>query len=163
MNQKSSENALATHLDDFRLWKLLDHTKFMVGRLREIELARFGLTPEQVHVLDILFQRGGSTTMNEIVDLTMRQHHSISTLINRMSKQGLVSKIKTPDDKRVFKVVITDKGRNLFNKVSRESIITTFEILSEEDKVDLEELLHKLLLKAYASLGKEYRPYSPTK
>ncbi len=162
MNQKVSGNTL-TKIDDFRLWKLLDHTRFMVSRLREIELARFGLTQEQVVVLDILYQRGGSTTMNEIVELTMRQHHSISTLINRMAKQGLVSKVKTPDDKRVFKVIITDKGRSLFGKVSRESITTTFAVLSEEDKVDLDTRLRKILLKAYALLGKEYRPYYPLK
>ena len=162
MNQKETGENL-TKIDDFRLWKLLDHTRFMVSRLRELELARFGLTQEQVHILDILCQHGGSTTMNEIVELTMRQHHSISTLINRMTKQNLVNKIKTPDDKRVYKVVITEKGRNLFNKVSRDSITMTFEVLSEEEKVALDSHLRKLLLKAYSLLGKEYRPFVPLK
>jgi MarR family transcriptional regulator, 2-MHQ and catechol-resistance regulon repressor len=162
MSQQENENRV-TSIDVFRLWKLLDHTKFMVGRLREMELAAFGLTPEQVHVLDILFQNGGSTTINEIVDLTMRQHHSISTLINRMARQGLVNKIKTADDKRIFKVVITDKGLALLKKVSRDSIINTFDSLSDEEKTGLDAYLHKLLIKAYSLLGKEYKPHFPLK
>jgi DNA-binding MarR family transcriptional regulator len=162
MMQKDSEKK-AANLDVLRLWKLLDHTKFMVGRLREMELAHFGLTPEQVHVLDILFQSGGSTTINEIVELTMRQHHSISTLINRMTRQGLVSKVKTADDKRIFKVVITDKGQTVLKKVSRDSIVNTFTSLSEEEKMDLEGHLHKLLMRAYGLLGKEYKPHNPLK
>ncbi len=158
MSQKDNENN-KTGVDVFRLWKLLDHTKFMIGRLREMELARYGLTPEQVHVLDIISQSGGSTTINEIVDLTMRQHHSISTLINRMQRQGLVNKLKTADDKRIFKVFITDKGLTLLKKVSRDSIMNTFSSLSEEEKVDLDSHLHRLLIKAYDLLGKEYKPH----
>jgi DNA-binding MarR family transcriptional regulator len=157
MSQNDNDNKV-DKIDVFRLWKLLDHTKFMVGRLREMELAHYGLTPEQVHVLDIIFQSGGTTTINEIVELTMRQHHSISTLINRMNRQGLVSKIRTTDDKRIFKVVITDKGLSLIKKVSRDSIINTFTSLSEEEKVELDAHLHKLLIKAYSLLGKEYKP-----
>jgi DNA-binding MarR family transcriptional regulator len=157
MSQKDNENKV-NKIDVFRLWKLLDHTKFMVGRLREMELARYGLTPEQVHVLDIIFQSGGTTTINEIVELTMRQHHSISTLINRMTRQGLVNKIRTADDKRIFKVVITEKGLSLIKKVSRDSIINTFTSLSEEEKIELDAHLHKLLIKAYNLLGKEYKP-----
>ena len=162
MSQIDIENKNA-NIDVFRLWKLLDHTKFMIGRLREMELARFGLTPEQVHVMDIISQNGGTTTINEIVELTMRQHHSISTLINRMTRQELVNKIKTTDDKRIFKVVITEKGQTLLRKVSRDSIINTFISLTEEEKIDLDTNLRKLLIKAYDLLGKEYKLHFPLK
>ena len=77
---------------DFRLWRLLDHTRFVISRSREKELARFGMTPEQAHVLDILHQSGGKATIQEIVNITMRQHHSISTLVGRRAKQGPVKK-----------------------------------------------------------------------
>lgn len=162
MSQIDIENK-NTNIDVFRLWKLLDHTKFMIGRLREMELARFGLTPEQVHVLDILFQSGGTSTINEIVELTMRQHHSISTLINRMTRQGLVNKTKNTEDKRIFKVIITEKGQTLLKKVSRDSIMDTFTSLTEEEKIELDAHLHKLLIKAYNLLEKEYKPSFPMK
>jgi MarR family 2-MHQ and catechol resistance regulon transcriptional repressor len=143
--------------DDFRLWKLFDHARFMIARSREMELAQYCLTPEQAHILDILNRSGGSTTINEIVELTMRQHHSISTLINRMTKQGLVTKIKTPNDKRAFNVMITDKGRELFNKMSTDSVKTIFACLSPEEKQELNSHLKKLVVRSYNLLGKEYR------
>jgi MarR family transcriptional regulator, 2-MHQ and catechol-resistance regulon repressor len=158
MKMKRKENETEpVEIDDFRLWKLFDHARFMMARSREMELARYGLTPEQAHILDILTSQGGSTTINEIVDLTMRQHHSISTLINRMTKQGLVGKVQTPKDKRAFNVVITDKGRDLFKNISTESIRMTFTCLSQEDKQELNTQLKKLVVRSYNLLGKEYR------
>lgn len=145
-------------LDDFAMWRLLDHTRFMIARSREMELAKFGLTPEQSHILHILNQKGGTSTINEIVEITMRQHHSISTLINRMTRQGLVRKIRNPNDNRKFDVVATEKGKNLFKKLTQESIKLTFSCLSEQDKKELETLLRCLLGQAYQVLGKELRP-----
>jgi MarR family transcriptional regulator, 2-MHQ and catechol-resistance regulon repressor len=158
MDMKKKENETEPiEIDDFRLWKLFDHARFMIARSREMELARYCLTPEQAHILDILTQRGGSTTINEIVELTMRQHHSISTLINRMTKQGLVNKIQTPNDKRAFNVVMTDKGRDLFKNLSTESIQMIFTCLSPEDKRELNVQLRKLVVRSYNLLGREYR------
>jgi DNA-binding MarR family transcriptional regulator len=156
MNPKVSNYELASK--DFALWRLFDHTRFMIARNREMELARYGLTPEQSHVLTILYLKGGSTTINEIVEITMRQHHSISTLINRMTKQELVKKIKTPTDNRIYQVVITAKGEKLLQKVTQDSITTAFSSLSEKEKLQLWSSLECLLAKSYEMLGKKLRP-----
>ena len=144
--------------DSFRLWKLLDHTRFMISRSREMELAELGLTPEQAYVLEILRQNAGKTTINDIVDITQRQHHSMSTLINRMTKQGLVSKQKDLNDNRKYDVVITKKGRRLTNEMTTESIEEIFACLTDDEKVEMRKHLNSLLLKAYAVLGKEFIP-----
>ncbi|OGO33178.1 MAG: hypothetical protein A2Z29_08655 [Chloroflexi bacterium RBG_16_56_11] len=143
---------------DFRLWRLLDHTRFVISRSREKELARFGMTPEQAHVLDILHQSGGKATIQEIVNITMRQHHSISTLVGRMAKQGLVKKIRSASDSRQYNVNITEKGRALFQSITRRSVEEIFGDLTERDKKALQKVLKKLQVKAYQSLGKKYRP-----
>jgi DNA-binding MarR family transcriptional regulator len=144
--------------DNFSLWKLLDHTRFMVSRSREMELGEFGLTPEQAHVLEILRQNAGKTTINDIVDITQRQHHSISTLINRMTKQGLVLKKKDLNDNRKYEVAITKKGKLLTTKMTTKSIEEVFACLSDVEKVELRKRLNCLLLKAYQVLGKEFVP-----
>jgi DNA-binding MarR family transcriptional regulator len=144
--------------ENFKLWKLLDHTRFMVSRSREMELAEFGLTPEQSHVLEILRQNGGKTTINDVVDITQRQHHSISTLINRMVKQGLVTKKKDLNDNRKYDIVITRKGKKLTTKMTTRSIDITFHDMSEKDKSELRNYLNALLVKAYGVLGKELVP-----
>jgi DNA-binding MarR family transcriptional regulator len=130
----------------------------MIGRLREMELGEYGLTPEQSHVLYILNKNGGKTTINRIVRVTQRQHHSISTLINRMTRQGLVSKIKTPDDNRKYDVVITKKGQSLLNKTPHESIKNVFSCMSEKDKKEFAAHLVSLDKRAYSLHGKEPLP-----
>jgi DNA-binding MarR family transcriptional regulator len=145
--------------ENFMLWRLLDHCRFMVSRLREKELDQFGLTPEQTHILYILAVNEGPTSINYIVEVTQRQHHSISTQIDRMTKQGLVSRKRTPEDARRYDVAITKRGQALLNKVTRESVDKTFNCLSVEDKARLHAILKQLMIQAYTLNDKPYTNY----
>ncbi|MCR4393211.1 MAG: MarR family transcriptional regulator [Dehalococcoidales bacterium] len=156
MNQSEREGKPEVDLD-FVLWRVLDHTRFMISRLREKELDQFGITPEMSYILDILTQRGGTTTINEIAEITMRKHHSISTQIARMAKQGLVKKIKNHKDLRGYDIVITEKGQDLFKRITRDSIREVFSCLSIEDKKALDIRLKALLMHAYHLSKKEFR------
>jgi DNA-binding MarR family transcriptional regulator len=129
----------------------------MISRLREKELDQFGITPEMAHILDILSHNNGSATMNEIAEITIRRHHSISTQIARMARQGLVNKIKTRSDLRGYNIQITEKRRELFKQITRDSIKTAFSCLSEEDKKGLDMRLKALLMHAYDLNDKEYK------
>jgi DNA-binding MarR family transcriptional regulator len=142
---------------NFTLWRLLDHTRFMISRLREKELDQFGLTPEQTHILFILSHHDGPASINYIVEITQRQHHSISTQIDRMTKQGLVSRKRTPEDARRYEVAITKRGQALLNKVTRDSVEKTFSCLSEKDKASMRQNLKSLLEKAYSLNNKDYK------
>jgi DNA-binding MarR family transcriptional regulator len=142
--------------EDFKLWRFLGHTSYAISRVREVELAGFGLTPEQAYVLDILSVRGGSTTMNDIMYMTLRQHHTISTLVDRMAKHGLVQKTRSATDGRKYTIVMTKKGRELFQRVTKESIVEAFSALSKEEKRELSALLKRLLTKAYKLNGKQF-------
>ena len=147
----------------FKLWRLLDHTRFMIARLREQELARQGVTAIQVYVLDILNCMGGSTTINDILAITGRRHHTISTLINRMSIRGLVSRKKNDTDNRKWEVSITPEGAELFARISRDYIHQIFGILSPEDCEELERVLTRLLSTAYDMQGETNTPrFIPT-
>jgi len=146
---------------DFGLWRLLDHTRFMISRLREKELDQVGLTPEQGHILDILNYFGGSATMNQLMNITMRRHHSISTQIDRMTRQGLVKKKKNTQDRREYTILMTEKGRNIFKQIKRDSITEAFACLSDEDKKALDTRLKSLLIHAYNLHGKQYQQTFP--
>jgi DNA-binding MarR family transcriptional regulator len=139
---------------DFTLWRFLDHTRYMIFRQREKELLGLDVTPEQAHVLDILRLNHGVTTINEIVRLTQRKHNSISTLIHRMSKQGLVTKIRIKQDKRAFRIVLTDKGSQVFDKIPKESVKKAFSCLSDDEKIQLHSYLNRLMTHAYDSIEK---------
>jgi DNA-binding MarR family transcriptional regulator len=143
---------------DFKLWRILNHTGFVIARSRKKELAQYGLTQEQAHVLDILHHSSGTVTIQEIVNITMRQHHSISTLVDRMAKQGLVKKARSASDARQYDVIMTEKGQELFGRTTRDSIADIFSALSASEKRELYRGLKKLRARAYKLLGKKYQP-----
>ncbi len=141
---------------DLALWRFLNHTAFVINRSRRKELARYGLTLEQAYVLDILHHNRGSATIQDIVKITLRRHHSISTLVNRMAAQGLVKKVRSASDARKYNVTITAKGRTLFRTMTRDSIKDIFSCLSAGEKEGLDKGLKKLLFKAFQALDKKY-------
>ena len=146
------------HYDIFRLWRVLDLTRFLIARLREQELARFNITPEQAYVLDILADGEGSSTINEIVKITARRHHSISTLIRRMIDQGLVSRSTNTIDRRKLDIYITEKGRRLYNNITRDSIIEVFSCLDKTRRTQMEQGLLQLLRSAHIATDNKYKP-----
>ncbi len=140
----------------FSLWRYLDHSRYMIFRLRERELAQFGLTPEQAQVLDIIYCAGGSTTINNIVRSTQRQHNSMSTLIARMTRQGLVKKTRIRRDKRAYRIAMTAKGETAYLRMPSESVDQAFSCLSDGEKGSLYSYLNRLLVHAYNMSGVEF-------
>jgi DNA-binding MarR family transcriptional regulator len=148
------------HLDSDKnhdLWTLFDSAHFAVSRLRLLEIAQYGLTKEQAQILYIIQSHGGAVTMSQISDFSMRQHHSIYTLINRMIKVGLLKKTKTPKD-RVFKIVMTSKAQNKYDKLRRDSIEMIFSSLKTEDRSKFAECLIELQKTARNMLGLDNKP-----
>ena len=142
---------------NFKLWVLLDQTAFAVARNRDLELKHYGLTPAQASILYTLESNNGQATQNEISQSTMRQPHSVSTLINKMVDQGLVEKVQFPNSSRSL-VSITKKGRNLYANTNRSSVEMIFSVLSEEEREQYSILLKRLLKKARNLLGIDYKP-----
>jgi len=159
MKERPNENDEAGI--DFPLWRLIDHTRYMIFRSREKELARFNLTPEQAFVLDIMHESGGSTTINNIVAMSQHKHNSISALINRMAKQGLVRKYRTRSDKRAFRILATEKGEGLLGQVPRESVSRVLSCLRPSEKRQLGVLMSRLMISAYETAGVHYPYESP--
>jgi DNA-binding MarR family transcriptional regulator len=157
MNRRTNEENLSAD-NDYQLWTMLDHLRYMIFRAREMELARYNITPEQAHILYILHRSGDSATINQMMDFTQHQHHSISTLINRMTEKGLVSKTKITGKGRRLDIVITKKGQDLLKIMTRDSFGKIFSCLSEEDKQEMIAHLCRLIVSSYKALGKEYKP-----
>jgi DNA-binding MarR family transcriptional regulator len=136
----------------YRLWMSLDTVRFAISRLRELELVRFGLTVEQSSVLKVLVDRGVPVKTKELENAMLRQHHSVSTLVNRMMKVNLVAKERRPGEKSDW-IFITDRGRSLFGRITTAAIDVTFCILSESEKENLAVCLCSLYNIARNRLG----------
>jgi DNA-binding MarR family transcriptional regulator len=142
---------------DHGIWVLMDRTQFAMSRSRWLELQQFHLTKEQAQILYILRYFGGSTNMTQIAAFSMRQRHSVSTLVDRMQKAGLVKKMKVPD-KKGYLITITKKGAERYEKVTAKSIDMLFSPLTTVEKQKLVEYLTKLQNKARSLLGLDHNP-----
>ena len=158
INQHSPAEDISFDPDNNKdMWVLLDQAHFAVARSRFMELAQYKLTKEQAQILYVLRIYGGSATMNQIASFTLRQRHSVSTLVNRMEKVGLLKKVKVNKEK-VFKVIVTKKGKERYESVPQESIEMVFSTLSTADKRKFGLYLNKLQKKARSLLGLDYKP-----
>jgi DNA-binding MarR family transcriptional regulator len=154
---KNTNNLNVSLLSDYSIWGLYADTMEHIARARTMELTRFGITREQSHVLRILYETGGPLTLNEIASRVLRKHNSVSTIIKRMAKNHLVDMTRVPNDKQ-YQISITDKGRNLFEKMPTNSITMAFSALSAEEKKVLVLSLQKLENKVRRMLGLDYQP-----
>jgi DNA-binding MarR family transcriptional regulator len=80
-----------------------------------------------------------------------------------MEKQGLVKRVKDLARKNRVRVVLTAKGRRLYNQTRRlDSIRSIVSSLSDEERQQLELCLRTLVKRGLEEIGTPYAPISPT-
>jgi DNA-binding MarR family transcriptional regulator len=137
---------------------LLDNTRELIFKAVEMELAQYQISAPQIKVLDTLDRSDGELTLGELSELTVKELNSVSALVTRMVKKGLVKKIKKSGDGKIY-VLITDSGKDVFeNTVTEKSIHLIFEALSDSEIAQLRTLLGKLHTKTRTLLGLDYKP-----
>ena len=141
---------------DFQLWMLLDHARSAISRARELELAQYGLTPEQAGLLRTLLDNSDSATNVEIADSMIRQYNTITTLVNRAARMGLVRKKKSSKGRK-YLVLITPKGKDIYQKVTFNSIRIAFSEFNVSEKQQLTSYLKRTTDKARNMLGMDNR------
>ncbi|MFC1946991.1 MarR family winged helix-turn-helix transcriptional regulator [Chloroflexota bacterium] len=146
-----------TMSDDYDIWGKVTEVNKLIGKARSIELSSINLTPEQSHILRILMASGGTSTINEIADITLRTHNTVSILVKRMEKAGLVYREKKESSKQ-YLISISEKGSELFKTMPINSIEMIFSVLSEEEKESFSTYLDRLEQEARHILGLDYIP-----
>ena len=142
---------------DYRLWVVLLHTRHAIYKARTRELRRFGISPIEASVLFSTQVNRGTVALSELSRCLLREPHSVSQLITRMEKKGLVRKVKDLDRKNLVSVVMTEKGQQAYDQsTGREAIHYVMSSLSEEERQQLSSCLEKLLGKAAMELGMDY-------
>jgi len=138
---------------------LLHQTTDAVLRARQKELDQFDISVIEVGVLVVTQAIGEKATPSEISRRIFREPHTVSALLNRMEKRGLVRKTQDLDRKNLVRVSITEKGHQAYdNSTGRKSIRRIISSLSEEERRQLRACLEKLQNKAFKELIVEYKP-----
>ena len=107
-------------------------------------------------VLQILAANGGTMAPSQIAEWTFRERHNITTLVNRLKRDGLVRTKRRDRDKRFTDVTLTDKGRKVLEQttpIANEIVNRVMLSISEGDAVRLEKSLSVLRQNAHDALN----------
>jgi DNA-binding MarR family transcriptional regulator len=141
----------------YYLWTLLQRARSVVARARNLELAQYGVTIEQMSILHSLVINGGSASVDEIADNIVRQKNSVTTIINRMVKLDLVKIEKSKNNKK-YLIILTPKSQKILDTVPRHSIEMIFSNFSPKDKKQMEGYLEQIINAGLDLLGENYVP-----
>ena len=139
------------------LFVLFDQTRDTLIHAVELELAQCKTSFAQCRILYMLTQEKNGMTQGDMAKWLLRNLNSVSTLVNKMEKEGLVKKTKNKEDGKVY-VTLTQQGFKEWDQVSERAIFLTFSVLSEEEKKQLKVLLKKLRTEARNILGLDFKP-----
>jgi DNA-binding MarR family transcriptional regulator len=132
----------------YDLWMLLTRVQHIVARRRDRELSQYGISREVAFILYLIYYLGNNATPTAISRHTILQTSSISEMLDRMVKKGLITKSRVKASKNRLKVELTEKGRIALEKsVKRETIHQAMLSLPEKKRDQLKSCL-EILLKA---------------
>lgn len=80
------------------------------------EFEKYGINLGQAFVLFALMENDGST-ISEVANRTRIENSSLTNIVDRLEKEGLVERRLDPQDRRIIRLFITGKGRELGEQV----------------------------------------------
>ena len=108
---------------------------------------QFDLTEAQFNVLFSLKYNPHNVTQSDLGKRLVVTRASVTSVLDRLEGKGLVTRVDVPENRRIYHVVLTEKGRALIDEVEplyREKIRETMEDLSERDCRDLIAVLERV-------------------
>jgi DNA-binding MarR family transcriptional regulator len=106
----------------------------------------YGLTPSQYNILRILRGEGKAMPCLEIAQRTITVVPGITGLIDRLEEAGLVSRLRSDEDRRVVNVSITPAGEEVLARLDEPLLELHRKMLahfSAEEMAELSRLLEK--------------------
>jgi MarR family transcriptional regulator, organic hydroperoxide resistance regulator len=116
-------------------------------RLTKDQAARHGLTGPQLSVAKIL-EDIGDLSLSELSERINAQNSTVTGIVDRMEREGLVERKRSSDDRRVVHIRLTKKGHELARSMNFkpfEIFRSAFEhALTRDELGQLVQLLDKL-------------------
>ena len=139
--------------DYFVLWVLIAQTRDALLRAREREYSRFGISNERRAILYIIENNGGRATPVVIARALFREINSITEMLKRMEKDGLITRCPGPGRSRV-EVKLSPAGRDVFDQsLHNETDERILSVLGKAERARLAASLLKVRNRALQDLG----------
>ena len=127
-----------------RSYMIFTQSADKVMKYADARLRKTGLSFMKYKVLHIIAANGGTMTPSEIANWTFRRPNDITTLVQRLERDGFVVTERNVRDRRFVKVTLTDKGRGVLPQsisVVKEVANQVMLSITEADAVVLEKLM----------------------
>jgi MarR family transcriptional regulator, 2-MHQ and catechol-resistance regulon repressor len=136
------------------VWLVMMKAMRALTKYAAVDIEETGLGLTDFGVLEVLLHKGPLpvNTIGPIVDLTPG---SISIAVDRLFKKGLVSRVESPEDRRVRIVALTPRGKDLIVSAFRKhsgQMKRLFSELGPEELRSFEVALKKVGKRAAALL-----------
>jgi len=95
-----------------RLWFLTHRTRDVLRTCEDQVFGEYGLTSEQYSVLVTIKYLQEPVRVTDLAHWLERSTNSVSMIVDRMVKAGLLTRKRDRGDRRVVNVFITSKGEN---------------------------------------------------
>ena len=122
-----------------QLWSEMQRTHDMLKCREGQVLGKVGLSSEQFGVL-MAICTNGSVRVTDIANQITRSVNSVSMLVDRMVKAGLVKRVRDKEDRRVVNVYITEKAKSILVQAIRaeeDFVLLVFSDMTLEGKQTL--------------------------
>jgi MarR family transcriptional regulator for hemolysin len=96
------------------LWALLSQASNALGRVADSELSQVGISMMQAAVLVFVKKSKEPVIPAHISRWLFREPHTISQLLMRMEKQGLIKRTKDLDRKNQVRITLTEMGEKAY-------------------------------------------------
>ena len=149
--------------DPVHCWLVLVKALQAASKYLYAGLAETGIDDTDFRILEALLNKG-PLPVNTIGPKVHLTPGSISTAVDRLVDRGLVSRVESPEDRRVRIVSLTSKGKELIAPIFRKhaaEIRKVFADASPKELRSLEATLKKIGKRA-ERLGTAVKPKRPT-
>jgi len=137
--------------EDPHLWEQLASIERLLLRVSWLEQRRFardlatlGLTVPQFLALRSVLHRGRQPTMTALADETWQRCATLTGIVDRLAKMGLVTRQRDPSDRRRVLVELTPAAQSLLEKARQTRERRLRETLTHLQARDAQELLRLL-------------------
>jgi DNA-binding MarR family transcriptional regulator len=131
--------------EEHQIAVLIRRIDLLLSKARRNELAHLGITPAQSGVLHFAQTFKTPCTILQLRQSMGRSNSSMVGIINRMERGGLIKRQADSQNKKYTRVLLTSKGKALYEKaVNLSAFVTIISGLPKEDKRKLKLYLDTL-------------------
>ena len=142
---------------DYTLLTSLLQVADILFKIRERELLPQNLSATAAAILFLVEAMGEDVTPAKITRMLMREPHSISGILMRMEKHGLIKRTKNMERKNYIRITLTGKGEKALRQAMKQT--ETAQVLSKLSAVQQKQL--KTTLTALKEAGMKELHLSP--